>query len=144
MENVAADLRAAVAEAEGLFRTWGEADWLRARGEGKWTRVEILGHLIDSAINNHQRIVRAVAEGGVTWPGYDQVAMVRVQGYGQMDPALVVGLWTQLNLFLAGIVERIPAEREGAVCVIGGGEPVTLGWLVSDYVAHLRHHLRQL
>ena len=144
MENVAADLRAAVAEAEDLFRNWGEADWRRARGEGKWTRVEILGHLIDSAINNHQRIVRAVAEGGVTWPGYDQVAMVRVQGYGQMDPALVAGLWTQLNLFLAGIVERIPAEREGAVCVIGGGEPVTLGWLVSDYVAHLRHHLRQL
>ncbi len=144
MESVAADLRVAVGEAREMYGGWGEAEWRRARGAGKWTRLEILGHLIDSAVNNHQRIVRALADGGVTWPGYDQVAMVRVQGYGRLEPALVTGLWEHLNLFLAEVVERIPAEREEAVCVIGGDAPVTLGYLVTDYVAHLRHHLRQM
>ncbi|MFN0105658.1 MAG: DinB family protein [Bryobacteraceae bacterium] len=133
-----------VADASGVFREMGVGDWTRTRGEGTWTRLEILGHLIDSAANNHQRFVRAMAEGDLVWPGYDQEAMVRVQRFGRAAPSLLVGLWESFNLYLARLMVLIPVERLGARCVIGGGEPVTLEFLVTDYVAHMQHHLRQI
>lgn len=133
-----------VADVSGVFRQMGIADWTRVRGEGCWTRLEILGHLIDSAVNNHQRFVRAMAEGDLVWPGYDQEAMVRVQQFGRAKPVLLVGLWESFNLYLAGLVALIPAERLGARCVIGGAEAVTLEELVVDYVRHVQHHLRQI
>ena len=133
-----------VADVSGVFREMGIADWTRMRGVGSWTRLEILGHLIDSAANNHQRFVRAMAEGDLTWPGYDQEAMVRVQQFGRAKPVLLVGLWESFNLYLAGLMAVIPAERLGARCVIGGEPAVTLEFLVVDYVAHMQHHLRQI
>lgn len=133
-----------VADCARTFRDMGLADWERSRGEGAWTRLEILGHLIDSAANNHQRFVRAIDQGELVWPGYDQVAMVRVQHYGVATPSLLVGLWESYNLFLARLMGLIPEERLGAMCVIGGGEAVTLEFLVRDYVDHMQHHLRQI
>lgn len=133
-----------VVDASGVFREMGAADWTRTRGEGAWTRLEVLGHLIDSAVNNHQRIVRAMAEGEVTWPGYDQEAMVRVQRFGTAMPGLLVGLWESLNLFLARLIGMIPEERLGAECRIGVDPAVTLEYLVNDYVVHMQHHLRQI
>jgi hypothetical protein len=133
-----------VADASGAFREMGRSDWTRTRGEGAWTRLEILGHLIDSAANNHQRFVRAMAEGELTWPGYDQEAMVRVQQVGRANPTLLIALWESFNLYLARLFEIIPAERLSAECAIGGREPVTLEFLVTDYVVHMQHHLRQI
>jgi len=133
-----------VADASGAFREMGDNEWTASRGEGAWTRLEILGHLIDSAVNNHQRFVRAIAQGEVTWPGYDQVAMVRVQQFGQAHPSLLISLWESLNLFLARLMGIIPVERLGAPCAIGGEAAVTLEFLVTDYVVHMQHHLRQI
>jgi hypothetical protein len=92
-----------------VFRQMGVGDWTRSRGEGAWTRLEILGHLIDSAMNNHQRFVRAMAEGAVTWPGYDQNAMVLVQQFGSANPVQLVGTLESLNHYLARIVSLIPS-----------------------------------
>ncbi len=133
-----------VADAAGAFREMGTGDWTRTRTEGAWTRLEILGHLIDSAANNHQRFVRAMAEGHLVWPGYDQEAMVRVQQFGNANPALLISLWESFNLYLARLMGIIPDARKGALCAIGGAEAVTLEFLVTDYVAHMQHHLRQI
>jgi hypothetical protein len=109
-----------------------------------WTRSEILGHLIDSALNNHQRFVRAALDGVYSGPGYSQDAWVTLQDYRATPwPELVV-LWVSLNRLLVRVVERIPAARLAAQCVVGEGEPVTLEFLIDDYVRHLRHHLHQL
>jgi hypothetical protein len=146
MEMVAlsGEMTRMVADVSGVFRQMGIADWTRTRGAGGWTRLEILGHLIDSAGNNHQRFVRAMAEGDLVWPGYDQEAMVRVQQFGRAKPVLLVGLWESFNLYLAGLVALIPEQRLAAECVIGGAEAVTLEYLVIDYVRHMQHHLRQI
>jgi hypothetical protein len=144
MLELSAELTRLVADVSGVFREMGVGDWTRTRAEGAWTRLEILGHLIDSAMNNHQRIVRAMADGDLTWPGYDQVAMVRVQQFGRAAPPTLIGLWESLNLFLARLIGLIPEERLGARCAIGGDSPVTLEFLVTGYVAHLQHHLRQI
>lgn len=133
-----------VADCARTFRDMGLADWERSRGEGAWTRLEILGHLIDSAANNHQRFVRAMAEGDLVWPGYDQEAMVRVQQYGIATPSLLIGLWESYNLLLARLMGLISEDRLGSRCVIGGAEAVTLEFLVRDYVDHMQHHLRQI
>jgi hypothetical protein len=144
MEELSAELTRVVAEVCGEFRDMSGIEWTLSRAEGAWTRLEILGHLIDSARNNHERVARAVADGELDWPGYDQDAMVRVHRYGLASPGFLVTVWEAQNLALARLVGLIPEERVGAMCRIGDGEPVTLEFLVHDYVAHLQHHLRQI
>ena len=144
MDELSRDVTRLVADAAGKFREMGVTDWTRSRGPEAWTRLEILGHLIDSAANNHQRFVRAMAFGDLVWPGYDQEAMVRVQQFGRAAPPLLIGLWERFNLYLAFLMTAIPRERMAARCTIGEGEPVTLEFLVTDYVAHMQHHLRQI
>lgn len=110
---------------------------------GKWTQLELLGHLVDSASNNHQRIVRALAHGEVDFPGYQQEEHVRVQRYAGANADEVIALWSAYNLHLAWVVQGIPVDLHGIRCMIDGST-MTLQELVSDYVAHLEHHLRQL
>lgn len=111
---------------------------------GGWRRKEVLGHLIDSALNNHQRFVRAALEGAYEGPAYDQQGWVRMHGYHEWCWAELVDHWHAQNALLLRVVERLPADRLAAPCRVGGGEPITLGWLVDDYLRHLRHHLAQL
>lgn len=138
-----------IADVSGAFRELGVSDWTRTRGatalgDNAWTRLEILGHLIDSAANNHQRFVRAIAEGDLVWPGYDQQAMVRAQQFGRASPPLLIALWESYNLFLARLISLIPDARLAAQCRIGDAGPVTLECLAIDYVVHLQNHLRQI
>lgn len=134
------DFRAAIEEA--IRRV--EALPPSADGGSGWTRSEILGHLVDSALNNHQRFVRAALDGGDSGPGYSQDAWVALQDYRATPWPELVSLWLSLNRHLVRLVERIPEDRLHVQCVVGEGEPVTLEFLIEDYVRHLRHHLRQL
>ncbi|MBM3759412.1 MAG: DinB family protein [Acidobacteria bacterium] len=119
-------------------------DWSHSRGEGKWTNLELLGHLIDSAANNHQRFVRALAQPELHWPGYDQTAHVQVQNYAHADPTLLIQLWSTYNLFLAHLIDQIPPHKKQTPCTIDGAPAMSLEHLVLDYIAHLEHHLKQL
>ncbi|ASZ13757.1 DinB family protein [Chitinophaga pendula] len=113
-------------------------------GPGKWSKQEIVGHLVDSALNNLPRFVRAQAVTSFYAPVYDQDSWVRLQGYQQAEWPALLGLWAGLNGQIAHMVRLIPAAALAHVCHIGDREPVTLGSLLEDYVAHLRHHMRQL
>lgn len=114
------------------------------RAPGTWTPLQIVGHLIDSVSNNHQRIVRAALAGEVTFPGYEQDDWVSLQGYAEASWTDLVDLWRLANLRLAAVLRRIPVDRASSPCRIAGGESVTLSWLVTDYLRHVRHHLGQL
>lgn len=116
----------------------------RKLGPGTWSRKDILGHLIDSALNNHQRFVRASLTGELTFPSYDGDAWVAAQAYRDRPWLALINLWAHLNAHLAHVVARIPGERLAAPCRIGAGEDVTLEFLVRDYLEHLRHHLAQV
>ncbi len=111
---------------------------------GKWSRKEVLGHVVDSALNNHQRFVRAQFTEALEFPGYTQVDWVRCQDYQSADWPQLVVLWTAVNRHLAHVVSRIPPEKLAVPCRIGGGKPVALGDLVADYLRHLRHHLARV
>lgn len=142
--SFAHDFRFLIASASNIFCEMDNADWTQSRGDGRWTRLQILGHLIDSAINNHQRIVRALTQDAVEFPGYDQNAMVEVQQYGAGPSQLLIGLWESLNFALARIVAITPVSKLTVPIKVGGNAPVTLEFLIEDYVRHMQHHLRQI
>jgi DinB superfamily len=111
---------------------------------GGWSRRQVMGHLIDSASNNHQRFVRAAQQDSLEFPGYDQAGNVRVQAPQEADWALLITLWAAYNRYLAHVIARLPADKLETVCCIGSGKPVTLAFIATDYLTHLLHHLRQI
>ncbi len=111
---------------------------------GKWSRKEIMGHLVDSAGNNHQRFVRAMLSEELSFPGYSQTDWVRVEGYADEEWQKIIDLWAALNRHIAHVISRIPADRMRTPCRIGDSAPVTLQALIADYIRHVEHHLEQL
>ena len=110
----------------------------------KWSRKEVLGHLIDSASNNHQRFVRAQLSEELVFPGYAQNDWVRVEGFAEEKWEDIVSLWGAINRHLAHIISRIPAPRLATLCRIGDNAPLTVETLIADYIKHLEHHLEQI
>jgi len=121
-----------------------EAESLHTRAPGTWSRRQILGHLIDSAMNNLHRFIRAQQTDEFVFPGYEQQFWVDRNGYQDRTWVSLVQLWVHLNLHLAHVIVLIPAEKANAICLIGDGKPQTLGFIIEDYVRHLRHHLDQI
>ncbi len=145
MKDLSEQLLSVVEAAEPKLREIGEArKSAKPILPGGWSRKQVLGHLIDSASNNHQRFVRAALQPSLDFPGYDQDGNIRVQAPQQADWSLLVSLWAAYNRYLAHIIARLPAAKLETVCRIGPGEPVTLDFLAKDYVRHLLHHLNQI
>ena len=148
-------LRAVVADAVPRLAAIGEPASARSPAPVKWSPRELMGHLIDSASNNHQRFVRARFQEDLVFPGYDQDAWVDAQRYREAPWGELVALWRGFNLQLARVMEATPAEALDrprarhsldriAWRTVPAGEPTTLRYLMEDYVEHLRHHLGQL
>jgi hypothetical protein len=144
MRALATELRSEVDAAAARLRALDEASASADRGDGKWVRKEILGHLIDSAANNHQRFVRAPVADPFVWPAYEQNAWVSAQRYRDRAWTELVDLWAALNRHVAYAIESVPPSALQTRCIIGNSEPVTLEWLMRDYLRHLRHHLAQI
>ena len=141
---IASDLGRTVAQAKPLLLKLDNADTTARPSENKWAKKEILGHLLDSASNNHQRFVRAALHGSLTFPGYDQDKLVDLQNFVEIDWNFLVDFWAAYNRFLAHVINNLPAEAATVTCNIGNNKPATLEWIAADYVAHLKHHLNQI
>jgi len=151
----AADLRATVRKAAAALRAV-PAERAQVRpAPGKWSAREIIGHLIDSASNNHQRFVRAQFRDDLRFDGYAQDDWVRVQDYQNESWPVLLMLWESFNLHLARCMECVPAAVRTRLCVdhnfdviaweeVPRAEPATLDYFMHDYVNHLKHHLLQI
>jgi hypothetical protein len=110
----------------------------------RWSKKELLGHLIDSAVNNHQRFIRAQGTPRLEFPGYEQEFWVSTQSYATAPWPDLVNLWLLLNRHLVRVLKAMPAAVLSHECVIGGSPAMTLEALAVDYLRHLNNHLTQL
>ena len=111
---------------------------------GKWSSKQVIGHLIDSAANNHQRIVRAQLEDKPAMPGYDGDRWVELHRYQQRDWTELIGLWTALNHQLLTAARAVPDSAWSRTCTIDDSEPLTLKFVFEDYLEHMMHHLQHI
>jgi hypothetical protein len=144
MEHVAAELARLVDAAEIPLRQVSEEESGQPVLPGGWSRKQVLGHLIESASNNHQRFVRAALADALEFPAYDTPGSVRIQAVESAAWPMLVDLWASYNRFLVHVIQRLPEDKLGVVCRIGSNAPVSLGYLAADYVVHLSHHLHQI
>jgi hypothetical protein len=121
-----------------------EEDASRVPANGGWSPKQVLGHLIDSASNNHQRWVRALGSPRLVFPAYEQEFWVAAQPYATEPWPDLVNLWLLFNRHLLQVARQIPANKRDIECRIGDNPPMTLEALVISYVEHLKHHLNQI
>ena len=149
------ELVAAVEEASRMLRELPAEDAARHPAPGRWSPKEIVGHLIDSAANNHHRFLRARWQEDLVFPGYEQDAWVAAQRYQDAPWEELVALWRAYNLHLARVMRLVPESvrtREHrrhnldriAWRPVPADRPATLDYFMGDYVGHLRHHIAQI
>lgn len=144
MKELSGELLRAINVADLRLQKFSDLESSQPVLRGGWSRKQVIGHLIDSASNNHQRFVRASLQGSLDFPGYDQDGWVRVQAVQEADWRQLLLLWTAYNRYLAHVIANLPPIQLETLCGIGTDEPVTLRFLATDYLRHLLHHLRQI
>jgi hypothetical protein len=153
--SAAERLAASIERAVPRLLAISDADASAAPAEGKWSPKEVLGHLIDSASNNHGRFVRAQFADDLVFPGYEQEKWVAAQRYADAAWEDLVALWRGFNLHIAWVMARVPddvARRPRATHnldqiawkTVPPDQPATLHYFMNDYVDHLEHHLGQI
>ncbi|AEE48688.1 hypothetical protein Halhy_0781 [Haliscomenobacter hydrossis DSM 1100] len=144
MNEVSNELLAVLKTAEPLLRHITPEQARQKPGPEKWAPQEIIGHLIDSACNNQQKFVRSMATPQLEFVGYAQDFWVAAQQYQQAEWATVLDLWLAYNRHLAHVIRHVdPAVLQHTLHIDGAG-PFELGFIMADYVEHLKHHLRQI
>ncbi len=110
----------------------------------KWSPKEIIGHLIDSACNNHQKFIRAMSQRHTDFVGYQQDFWVQSQSYNDCTWEELLVFWSSYNLHLAHIIEHTEENVLSNTISIESVGPFRLDFIMPDYVEHLKHHLRQI
>jgi hypothetical protein len=110
----------------------------------KWSIKEILGHLVDSAANNHQRIVRMQETANLGVFRYSQQHWVNSQNYQSEPWQNIIEFWRWYNNHLAHVIEHIDPGSLNHLCDMGYSQPATLGFVIEDYLRHVEHHLKQI
>ena len=109
----------------------------------KWSKLEILGHLIDSAANNHQRFIRIQFENDPKIV-YEQDECVKLNHYNELNKEHVIKFWALYNAHILEVIKRIPEANLSRTSYANGPVKLSLGWLINDYVIHLEYHMKQI
>ncbi len=111
-----------------------------------WSTKEIIGHLIDSASNNHQRFVRLQLTERLIFPDYgqDNIHWVKIQGYQDRPWTQLLELWRYFNKQLAYLMRLVDPAALSHVWQVDPKTSVTLFDLMTDYLRHLEDHLDQI
>jgi len=149
------DFRNTIVSAKARLRDVPDEQSHRKDSADGWSPIEVMGHLIDSAANNHQRFVHAQFTDDLVFADYEQDQWVSTQKYRDESWPDVIDLWSSYNLHLLHVVSVIPEDvltktraqhtlDEIAFKDLDKNEPATLEFLIRDYVDHLHHHLNQI
>jgi hypothetical protein len=145
LQTALSQLEEHIQEVPQRFNQFSSETLLQKPAPGKWSKQEILGHLIDSAINNLKRFTDTqYFPQPYTVIRYNQDELVVINRYQQLPLAHLLELWTVLNKQVVQVVSHIPADKLGYTVIIPSGDSKTLEWLAIDYVEHMEHHLKQI
>ena len=153
MKNLIDELTAIIEKSTQEWTAASKSGWFNKPKPEKWSKAEIVGHLVDSAMNNIQRFIRAQHEAAPNL-FYNQNEWVRLNHYETVEKEELIQLWALLNRQICRIIKHISAENLESPCYFSEGMPmakvegvvqtVPLRYVIEDYVAHLKHHLGQI
>lgn len=145
MKAIAERIENTIGQAIPRIRAFSDTEFYRKPNPNKWSRSEVLGHLVDSAQNNLQRFVRAQYE-DTPHIVYHQDDWVRLQHYRDYDREQLLTLWIALNRHLCRVLGIMDPAMYERTCNVGknGPEVHSLRFIAEDYLAHLKHHLNQI
>lgn len=133
-------------EFSAKLRTMETAEFEAKLQPHKWSKKEVIGHLIDSAQNNLRRFI--VSTYAATPPNivYDQDIWVRLNGYQSMPADQLITLWSLANQQILAVLSQLPPDAYSKACNTGKDKEQlhSLLWLAEDYVKHMKHHLNQV
>ncbi len=144
MKKVAEDLRKTMELVLPILQNIGDTDASYKPLPQKWSKKEILGHLIDSACNNQQKFVRTMANSDAEFVGYEQDFWVESQNYNSADWQNLIVLWKAYNFHIAHIIGNVSVDVLQNKITIENAGSFTLEFIITDYAEHLKHHLNQL
>lgn len=146
MNEIISKLSRLVEEVPKKLAAFSETELTVRPSPNKWSKKEILGHLCDSAINNLSRFIKAqIEEQPCSLTRYEQNQWVLLQNYQNTQAEEIAELWVLLNKSVIRVISAIPQEKYNHVCKLyNEDETFTLQWLISDYVEHMEHHLKQI
>lgn len=144
MKEIVARFELVLATAPRRLVEISEVEATRKPRPDRWSKKEILGHLIDSAGNNHQRWVRAQFTPLLELPGYEQESWVARQAYATEPWADLVNLWLLFNRHMLHVLKAMPQEVFSHQIAIAGKPPLPLSAWLLDYVSHMENHLAQI
>jgi uncharacterized damage-inducible protein DinB len=143
--NTVSNMESLLQSVPQRFRKLDHDEMVQPRSEGKWSRLQILGHLCDSAINNLSRFIQLQYQ-AEPWliTSYNQEIWVEAQQYKDAPSEDVIGLWISLNQSVVRVISNLSETSLSRACQLPNGNVVTLEWLIQDYFEHMEHHLRQI
>lgn len=155
MSDIGANLTRIIQELRPRLKAILEESASQKPQPNKWSKKEILGHLIDSATNNHRRFIIANFKDDLVFEGYKQDGWVVIQKYQHRNWDDLVDFWAQYNLHIAQVIDDIPPEIKSrtfsnhsfdqmAWQTVPKSDPSSLDYFIKDYVGHLEHHIRQI
>ncbi len=144
MEIIAEQIRKTVIKARSDLENISEENAEFKSAPDKWSKKEILGHLIDSAANNHQRFVSAAYDSAADFPPYNQNLWVEIQQHNSQQWSHLINFFTLYNLHLCHILDSLPEEVLTNQCGIGKENTITIKFVIEDYLRHLQHHLTKI
>ena len=145
MKKLAEEIRETVLDNASVIRAMSLLEFDHKPSPTKWSKKEILGHLVDSAQNNLQRFVRGQYE-NIPKIVYTQDEWVKLQHYKDYEKEELIQLWVSLNLHLCRTLSLMDPANYERQCDTGkpDTELHTLSFLADDYLKHMRHHLEQI
>jgi len=146
LHPVAGELTEIVQRYAAKFSAIPDVDLVAKPNPVKWSRQEVIGHMIDSAQNNLRRFIISQYEPDPPHVVYAQDFWVSANQYNSMSKQDVIQLWRLLNERICAVWRQMPEEHADKLCNTSrtGTSLVTVRWLAQDYVLHLKHHINQV
>ena len=146
MKEVTEELKRIVSDFSAKISSIPEMDFAAKPLPNKWSKKEVLGHLIDSAQNNMRRFICGQYESIPPHIVYEQDFWVSANAYGQAKSEHVIQLWQLINDRLVDVLNTMPPANYKKNCNTGrtSEQLHSIEWLAEDYVKHMKHHLNQI